>query len=142
MATHTCGALTKSGLPCRTTMNLGATGICVQHDPERLTERRQMQSAGGMASKVAKVKAKAADPSTVPPRMKSLSDAVAVASWITDAVLRGEIDARTAESATKAVRQFQLGEEKATLLREITKLRGELADARKDTPTVRRVHHG
>lgn len=113
------------------------------HDESRIAERARVRSAGGDAAKVAKTKAKAADPATVPPRMKSLADAVSVASWIVDAVLCGAIDARTAESATKAVRQFQLGEEKATLLREITKLRAELAAARKESPRpALEVHRG
>src|ERR1019366_3860860 len=114
------GGMTKAGTPCRSVLNLSpATGKCLMHDETRATERASMRSAGGAAAKVARTKGKAADPVTVPPRMKTLADAVAMASWITNAVMRGEVEARTAESATKACRQFQLGEEKATLLKRI-----------------------
>lgn len=128
---RTCGGTKANGSPCRSFLNLSASGFCLMHDPERAGQRAAMRSAGGAAAKVARSRGRAADPATVPPRMKSLADAVSVASWIVDAVLRGDVDARTAESATKAVRQFQLGEEKATLLREIKKLRAELAAATK-----------
>lgn len=138
------GGMAKAGTPCRSTMGLSEmSGLCLVHDPERVAERTLMRSAGGKASKGWRTKAKAADPETVPPRMTSLADAVTVASWIVDAVLRGDVDARTAEAATKACRQFQLGEEKATLLREITKLRTELAAAQKDaTVAVHGVSRG
>ena len=100
------------------------------HDPERVAERLAIHSAGGAASKKAKTKAKAADASETPNAPRTLADAVAVASWITRAVLIGEIDVRVAEAATKAVRQFQLGEEKRALEGEIKALRAELAAAR------------
>jgi hypothetical protein len=131
---RTCGdsgGKRKDGAVCCAAMNLSASsGLCVQHDPERAGARAAMQAAGGHASKVAKTKAKAADPATCPPVMRTLQDAVAVAAWITNAVLRGELDARTAESATKAVRQFQLGEEKADLLRRIKALELSLKTAK------------
>jgi hypothetical protein len=60
-----------------------------------------------------------------------LDDAVKVASWITRAVLVGEIDTRVAEAATKAVRQFQLGEEKANLLKQIAELKARLSEHEK-----------
>lgn len=133
-ATRTCGdagGLTKAGTACRCSMNLSpANGRCVMHDNERLAERLAIRSAGGAASKVAKTKAKAADASEVPAAPRTLSDAVAVSSWITHAVLIGEIDVRVAEAATKSVRQFQLSEEKRALEGEIKKLRAELAAAR------------
>jgi hypothetical protein len=110
-------------------MNLSpTTGRCVQHCPERAAERAAMQSAGGAAAKVAKRQAKAADTSAVPPRMRTLGDAVSVAAWIVDSVLRGAIDARTAEAATKSVRQFQLGEEKRALQDRVRELERRLKE--------------
>lgn len=126
-----CCGTTAKGAPCGSFLNLSESGFCLMHDPERAGERAAMRSAGGAAAKVAKTKSKAADPATTPPRMKSLADAVSVASWIADAVLRGDIDARTSEAATKAVRQFQLGEEKASLLKRISALEAQLKAAAK-----------
>lgn len=111
-------------------MNLSATtGRCIQHDEERVAERAAMRSAGGDASRVSKVKAKAADPAKAPKAPRTLDDAVKVASWVTRAVLTGVIDVRVAEAATKAVRQFQLGEEKANMLRRIAAVEARLKEA-------------
>lgn len=119
-ATRRCGdagGMTKAGAPCRTPLNLDpVTGLCLMHDPARLEQRRHVQTAGGNAKQRDRIRELAADPDTVPRQMRTLHDAVQMAAWIADKVLRGELDARTAESATKAVRQFQLAEEKATLL--------------------------
>lgn len=132
--TRTCGdagGVTKAGAPCRSFLNISpASGRCAMHDDARKAERLAIHSAGGSASKVAKTKAKAADASEAPAAPRTLADAVAVASWITRSVLIGAIDVRVAEAATKAVRQFQLGEEKRALESEIKKLRSELAAAR------------
>jgi hypothetical protein len=135
--TQTCGAaggVTLAGAPCKSWLNLSPTsGKCLMHDEERVAERARATSVGGKASKAAQVKAKAANPANAPKAPKTLDDAVAVASWITRAVLTGEIDVRVAEAAVKAVRQFQLGEEKRgyevqikTMRAEIKKLRTEL----------------
>ena len=135
--TTTCGdggGTTKAGTPCRCALNLSPTsGLCMQHDPDRQAERDAMRAAGGKASGPAKRRAKAADPAVVPDAPKSLADAVRLASWIVRATLAGEIDVRVSEAATKAVRQFQLGEEKRVLEAEVRKLRAELAEARRET---------
>jgi hypothetical protein len=128
--TRRCGAPTKAGAPCRTAMNLADSGLCVQHDPERVAVRLAMVQSGGHASAVTRIRAKAAPASEVPKAPRTLADAVSIASWITRAVLTGTIDVRVAEAGTKAVRQFQLGEEKRALEGEIKKLRAELAAAR------------
>lgn len=131
---RTCGdsgGRTLAGSPCRSTLNLGSDGMCIQHSPLREAERAALRVAGGKAAGVAKRKAKAAEPDEVPAEPKSLADAVRIASWVTRAVLIGKIDVRVAEAATKAVRQFQLGEEKARMERELRDLRREVASLRK-----------
>jgi hypothetical protein len=129
--TKRCGAPTKSGLPCRTWLNLGATGLCLKHDPDRIQQVREMNVDGAIAAADSKRRAKAGQPKNVPNAPKSLRDAVRVASWITRAVLVGEIDVRVAEAATKAVRQFQLGLEKKELQDQVEELQALLAAAKK-----------
>ena len=136
--TETCGdsgGTTKAGTPCRCALNLSPTsGLCVQHDPDRQAERDAMRAAGGKASGPAKRRAKAADPAVVPKAPQTLADAVALASWITHAVLIGDVDARTAESATKSLRQFQLTVEKKALEDRVKLLTRRLADAERRGP--------
>lgn len=136
--TRTCGdsgGVTKAGTPCRTVMNLSAdSGLCVQHDPARAVARAAMQAAGGVAAKEAKVRAKAADPSIVPPVPKNLDDATKYFAWLVDAGATGKMDARSVHECSFALKGFQSALEKRDLLREITKLRAELAAARKETP--------
>ncbi len=67
----------------------------------------------------------------MPTRLETLDDATKLAAWITLACLRGQIDARTAESATKGVRQFQLSREKKELVDRIRVLEKALAAAQK-----------
>jgi hypothetical protein len=111
-------------------MNLSTVnGRCIQHDDTRAEERAAMRAAGGTATGAARQRSKAADPSNAPKAPRTLDDAVRIASWITRAVLIGDIDVRVAEAATKAVRQFQLGEEKADLLRRIATLEAQLKTA-------------
>ena len=124
-----CVAQKGDGSPCRVTMGLDpVSGLCIVHDPARRDELRDRQ-AKGRAARGAEQRRK--PPAKMPPMPQSLEDAVRFASWLTWAVLVGEIDARTCESSTKALRQFQLGEEKRALQDEVKKLRAELADARK-----------
>ena len=103
----------------------------MSHDPERAEELRAVHAAGGKAAGVAKRHAKAALPDGVPKAPRSLDDASQIASWITRAVLIGEIDVRVAEAATKAVRQFQLTEEKRAMQAELKALRAQLDAAKR-----------
>ena len=140
--TTTCGdagGVTKSGAACRSVLNLSSTsGRCVQHDPARQSERLAMLQAGGRAAGLAKRQAREAEmtaavsgPAGMPTRLETLDDATKLAAWITLACLRGQIDARTAESATKGVRQFQLSREKKELVDRIRILEKALAAAQK-----------
>ena len=144
---RTCGdagGLTKALTPCRVTLNLSAaTGRCVMHDDTRMAERAAIRSAGGHAAKVAKVRARAADPATVPAVPKNLEDATKYFAWLVDAGATGKMDARTVHECSFALKGFQSALEKRDLLREIGKLRSELAAARKETPKAAAgVHRG
>ena len=126
----TCGAsggVTKAGTPCRVSMNLSSTtGRCAFHDPERVAEVHEMRAKGGVAAAQAKRKVKTADPATVPSNPRTLDDAVAYASWLTRAVCVGAIDARTAESSTKALALFSSSVAKRELQHEVKALRAQL----------------
>ena len=126
------GGLTKTGAPCRSFLNLSASGKCLMHDGARAAERAAMRSAGGAAAKVARSRGRAADPATVPPSPKNLEDATKYFAWLVDAGARGAMDARTVHECSFALKGFQSALEKRDLLREIQKLRAELAAARKE----------
>src|SRR5205814_6373986 len=96
---RTCGdagGLTKAGAPCRSTLHLSATGLCLMHDPERTEARAAMRAQGGVAA-AAKRKAKtaAASPDDVPAPPVTLDDAVKYFAWLTNAIASGKLDART-----------------------------------------------
>lgn len=135
---RTCGdsgGLTKSGEPCRSTLNLSSTtDLCAFHDPGRATEVREMRAKGGVAAGQAKRKAKTADPATVPANPKTLDDAVAYASWLTRAVCVGAIDARTAESSTKALALFSSSVAKRELQHEVKALRAQIVALKEKEP--------
>ena len=104
----------QAGGSCRCRMNLNpVTGHCLQHDATRAAERLSMRAAGGRAAGLAKRQAREAGmtaalsgPAGMPTRLETLDDATKLAAWITLACLRGEIHARTAESATKGCGNF------------------------------------
>jgi hypothetical protein len=126
------GGVTREGSPCRSRLNLSPdTGLCLQHDPARREAARAMQSAGAIAKAEVMRRRKAALPAGVPRAPRTLEDAERVASWITRAVLVGDIDVRVAEAATKAVRQFQLVVEKRVLQDRVRELELMLREARK-----------
>ncbi len=131
---RTCGdagGRTAKGTPCRSHMNLGEAGLCLFHDPLRKHLAKAAQAAGGRARGEAMRRERAALPADVPRAPRTLEDAEKVASWITHAVLIGEIDVRVAEAATKAVRQFQLSVEKRTLQDRVRELEKALREARR-----------
>lgn len=130
MTLRTCGdsgGRTKSGANCRTSLNLGASGLCLQHDPARAAERQAVHAAGGKATAARKRERRAAaGPRDIPAAPKSLDDAVRISAWITHATLQGEIDVRVSEAATKAIRQFQLCVEKRELVQRLKEAQAEL----------------
>jgi hypothetical protein len=132
------GGRTKSGAPCRQRMNLSPeTGLCVFHDPGRKDELRAMVAAGGKAKGEKIRKEKAANPDFAPRAPRSLSEAATFASWLTHAIVTGEVDARVGYNAAFALKAFQSLAEKRDLQREVEKLRAELAEAQKRSPKLR-----
>jgi len=126
------GGITKAGAPCRSRLNLSPTsGRCLQHDADRAESAHALRIAGGRASGMKQRMARAALPEGAPKAPRTLEDAVRIAAWITRATLVGEIDVRVSEAATKAVRQFQLGEEKRAMQKELVALRTQLAALKK-----------
>ncbi|HVT38312.1 MAG TPA: hypothetical protein VHE78_04685 [Gemmatimonadaceae bacterium] len=125
------GGMTKGGKPCASEMNLGTTGLCIQHDAARAVERAAVQAAGGKASAVSKRLAKAALPEDCPRAPKNLEDAVHFLSWLSRAVTVGAIDARTAHEAAYALAGFRAAVEKRDLLRKIADLTAELNASKK-----------
>lgn len=125
-----CRGTTKAGAPCRSQF-VGASGYCLTHDPEKTAEARAIRQAGGRATSKAQRALEASQPKNVPKEPKTLEDAARISAWITRATLMRHIDARTSEAATKAVRQFQLAEEKRVLVTTIKELRAELAEAKR-----------
>lgn len=134
MSKPTCGdsgGVTRDGRPCRSTLNLGKTGLCLSHDPARIQEARAIRVKGGVAAGVSKRLAKAANPKLVPKPPRTLQDAVDWSSWAMHSVAIGEIDARTGHEVGYLVNAFKAAVEKRDLLREIEALRAELAEAQK-----------
>lgn len=135
MTQRTCGdsgGRTKDGALCGSFMNLNEeNGLCLFHDPLRRAEAKAMRRHGAKAKAEKMRREKAALPEGLPlsrpPR--TLNEAETLASWIAYATLTGEIDARTGEAATKALRQFQLTVEKRTLQDRVRELQRKLKEA-------------
>ncbi len=126
------GGRTLKGAPCGMHLNLNPeSGLCLNHDPTRQAEALEMRVAGAKARAAKLRKRKAAMPKDCPPAPKTLREAEAVASWITFAVLSGELDPKVAEAGVKSVRQFQLTIEKRTLQDRVKELERALREARK-----------
>jgi hypothetical protein len=108
-------------------MNLSPDGLCLVHDPNRAEQARAARKAGGKNSKIAqrlrKVEGVADE---VPALPKSLDDAVKYFAWITDAIARGKIDARSGHEMAYALNGFKAAAEKRDLEREIKALRARL----------------
>ncbi len=131
------GGKTKAGTPCRSPLGLGENGLCMNHDPARKAAAHELHAAGGRASSLAARARRVALPGDVPKVPKTLDDAVRYFAWLTNAIVTGRLDARSGHEAAFALKGFQSAAEKRDLQAEITKLRAELAAARKATPTSR-----
>lgn len=129
LAPVTCAGTTKAGTRCRAVMNL-RDGLCLHHHPDRAHEAEALHRAGGLAAGESRRGQRPAPPAdwSVPPRPRRLRDVPGYASWLTDALVRGHIDARTGCEAAKALREFRQAAEKVDLQREVQALRKELRD--------------
>jgi hypothetical protein len=124
------GGISKRGTPCRVYMNLGAAGLCLMHDPARVEEARASHVAGSHGRSAALRKAKAVLPEDCPKAPKTVADAEKFASWLTFAVVSGQIDARTAHEAALCLREFRSANSVRVLESEVKTLRRELAEAK------------
>lgn len=116
----TCRGVTKAGEPCKSTMNLSADGLCLNHDPERREAARAVHAAGGRARGAKRREARAIEtPNDTPSRPKNLEDATAYFSWLVDAGATGRLDARTVHECAFALKGFQSAAEKRDLERKL-----------------------
>lgn len=129
------GGMTADGLPCRSPLGLGASGLCLSHDPKRKAAARAVRAAGGRAAGAAKRAARVSIPDGVPKPPRNLEEATTYFAWITDAIATGRMDARTGHECAFALKGFQSAAEKRDLQREIAALRAELAAAKREAPT-------
>jgi hypothetical protein len=118
--------MTRSGSRCRTKLNLSPDGLCLQHDPDRQEQAAEMRRAGGRATKGRG--AKHPDAANVPAIPRTLDDAARYAAWLTDATIRGTIDARTSHEASVALREFRQATEKAALEQQLKELQRQVKE--------------
>jgi hypothetical protein len=74
-------------------------------------------------------------PDNAPPVPETLDDAAKYFAWITNAVVTGQLDARSGHEAAFALKGFESAIAKRDLEREISKLRAELKAARASSET-------
>jgi len=137
MTEHTrCIGIKNSGEPCGTRLGLSAAGLCLSHDPERVTAARESRARGGKATGEAKRATKAAEIAgrtalNIPPAPRNLEDATRYFAWLVDAGATGKLDARTVHECSFALKGFQSAAEKRDLEREIKALRKQLDELTK-----------
>ncbi len=60
-------------------------------------------------------------PESAPPKPKTIEDAAAYASWLTNAIVSGKIDRETGKVVAIALKEFRGASEKAELERQVKK---------------------
>ena len=133
------GGVTKAGTPCRVRLNLSpTTGLCLAHDPERTEAWRAVRAAGGHATARSEFVRRAAsgEPSTAAKLLETLSGLVRMEASIIARTFAGQLDARTSEALTRAVREQRQNLEKRDLLVSVTALRRELKAAKRSTTSA------
>lgn len=120
-----CRQVKGDGERCRVKVDLSTDGLCLWHDPERATLAKEVQVRGGYNSRN-RNRAVTVKPTDAPSAPKSLEDCVAYASWLTHAVVVGDIDSRTCKEAIAAVREVRMALEKRDLERMVEELKAQL----------------
>lgn len=128
------GGMTKAGAPCRMSVNLGESGLCLMHDPARAAEGEAIRALGRAANAIAHRQAKAADPKIVPRAPRTLEDAVKWSSWTMHAIANGSLDPRVGHECGYLIARFTEALNKRDLLRKIEDLERKLADAQRQSP--------
>ena len=124
------GGKTRAGKPCGVTMNLSdINGLCLMHDPLRRAELHAVRVAGAKARGRKIQQEKAALPADVPPKPRTLKDAIQWASWATHSVAIGAINVRVAHEIAVLVREFRMALEKRALEETIEELQAQLKAA-------------
>ncbi len=126
------GGRTRAGKACGVTLNLSEiNGLCIQHDPLRKDELYAIRVAGSKARARKIQQEKAALPEDVPPKPRTLKDAIQWASWATHSVAVGAIDVRVAHEVAVLVREFRMALEKRALEEQVEELKAQLKEASK-----------
>jgi|GEM_PF-3003851 len=126
-----CVGVNKDGRSCNTRFGLSEEGYCFSHDPLRAVEFAASRRARSVASGARKQELQGSLPPGMPRAPKTLDDSVRWASWAMHAAASGIIDARLAHEIGVLVTAFRGALEKRDMLKEIAKLRADLAEAKK-----------
>ncbi len=109
MAKH-CKAKTKDGQPCPNAAS--ASGYCYTHDPARGRERAQARKLGGSHRRAPHG---AMDPDTLPPKVRTLDDVLAVLDFalaeampLENSVQRGRLIVALAHVFIEAIKTGEL----------------------------------
>jgi hypothetical protein len=129
------GGTTKAGQPCRGRLNLSpVNGLCLEHDPDRVEARRVVHVAGARAKgRFQREETEAERAVVVASRQLETFDGLirlqAVNLAETDA---GRRDTRTSEAVSKGIREQRMNLHDRDTLKELSRLRKDIAEARKD----------
>lgn len=97
------GGQTSAGQPCRNTLGLGADGRCPTHSTDSVERAKVPPPRNPPRLVITTV-----PPEALPPEaLDSLDGVAAWLVWVIQAVARGEIDARTANEMTRALKELR-----------------------------------
>lgn len=102
-----CGHEKDSGDLCEVSFGLcDCHGQCWSHSPCREGERQEARSKGGHSTARKRKQEDAVLPADSPAAPTSVEEAARMLSWLSGAVLRGEVDRHTARDACYVLRAF------------------------------------
>lgn len=126
-----CHATKADGSACGAVANIGASGFCVWHDPDRQAEAATLRHRGATSDKrspIITVEASAL-PTAGPP--ESIADVVSWAAWATRAVAMGVIDARTAREISSLLTTLRHSLERRDLAKQVETLRRQVQELKR-----------
>ena len=137
---RTCGdagGVTKSGQPCRTTLNLSATnGRCLMHDLERIERRRAVRAAGGHATAEGRAErlaeAKASMPTDVPKAPRTLAQLARYLTWVLAATAERRLDPAVSRELVLGCRELRQTLDKSVLGPRLAKFKRQLRTLQAD----------
>lgn len=108
MSDEVCGHEKDDGSTCEVDFGLcDCHGLCFPHSPCREEDRQQARSRGGHST--ARKRGKKTGgvlPVDVPPAPTSVGEAARTLGWLSEAVLRGDVDRHTARDVGYLLRAF------------------------------------